>query len=157
MSGGAHRGGARSHRSLSRDLALEGLTNAVGIEEFAAPARPLYGDVIPRHKIAGTSTEMSLRSVVCAANLLRMPAAPAFQAALGQAVKARREDLGLTQEQLFLRSQLHQRWISNVETGKRNPSYASLRKLAGALELSTAQLIAQAEACEAGQAKSQPA
>ncbi len=86
-----------------------------------------------------------------------MPAAPAFQAALGQAVKARREDLGLTQEQLFLRSQLHQRWISNVETGKRNPSYASLRKLAVALELSTAQLIAQAEACEAGEAKAQPA
>jgi transcriptional regulator with XRE-family HTH domain len=86
-----------------------------------------------------------------------MPAAPAFQAALGQAVKARREDLGLTQEQLFLRSELHQRWISNVETGKRNPSYASLRRLASALELTAAQLVARAEACEAGAAKAQPA
>lgn len=81
-----------------------------------------------------------------------MPAEPAFQVALGEAVKARRQDLGLTQEQLSLRSDLHQRWVSNVETGKRNPSYASLRRLAAALELTTAQLISRAEACE-GRAK----
>ena len=78
-----------------------------------------------------------------------MPAAPVFQAALGDAVKARRQDLGLTQEQVSLRSDLHQRWISNVETGKRNPSYASLRRLAAALQLSTADLIALAETAEA--------
>jgi transcriptional regulator with XRE-family HTH domain len=78
-----------------------------------------------------------------------MPAAPVFQAALGDAVKARRQDLGLTQEQVSLRSDLHQRWISNVETGKRNPSYASLRRLAAALQLNTADLIALAEAAEA--------
>jgi transcriptional regulator with XRE-family HTH domain len=77
-----------------------------------------------------------------------MPAAPVFQAALGDAVKARRQHLGLTQEQVSLRSDLHQRWISNVETGKRNPSYASLRRLAAALQLSTADLIALAEAAE---------
>jgi transcriptional regulator with XRE-family HTH domain len=78
-----------------------------------------------------------------------MPAPVAPQAALGTAVKARREVLGLTQEQLSLRADLHQRWISNVETGKRNPSYASLRRLATALELSTAELIARAEQIEA--------
>lgn len=78
-----------------------------------------------------------------------MPAAPAPQAALGEAVKARRVDLGLTQEQVSLRSDLHQRWLSNVETGKRNPSYASLRRLAWALQLTTAELIERAEAAEA--------
>lgn len=78
-----------------------------------------------------------------------MSAAPAPQAALGEAVKTRRVDLGLTQEQVSLRSDLHQRWLSNVETGKRNPSYASLRRLASALELTTAELIARAEAAEA--------
>lgn len=78
-----------------------------------------------------------------------MPAAPAFQTALGAAVKARREELELTQEQLALRSELHQRWISNVETGKRNPSYASLRRLAASLDLTTSELIARAEALEA--------
>ena len=78
-----------------------------------------------------------------------MPASPAFQQALGLAVKHRREELGLTQEELHLRSELHQRWISNVETGKRNPSYASLRRLAAALDLSTSELLARAEQIEA--------
>jgi transcriptional regulator with XRE-family HTH domain len=78
-----------------------------------------------------------------------MPAAPAFQIALGLAVRARRQELGLTQEALSLRSELHQRWISNVETGKRNPSYGSLRRLAQALEVSTSELLASAERIEA--------
>jgi len=78
-----------------------------------------------------------------------MPPAPAFQAALGAAVKARRHELGITQEQLANDTELHQRWISNVETGKRNPSYASLRRLATGLDLPASQLIARAEAIEA--------
>jgi transcriptional regulator with XRE-family HTH domain len=77
------------------------------------------------------------------------PPPPAFQIALGKAAKARRNELQLTQEQVHLRSEIHQRWISNVETGKRNPAYRSLRRLAAALELSTSQLIARAEAIEA--------
>lgn len=76
-----------------------------------------------------------------------MPAAPAFQLALGLAVKARRED-GLTQEQVYLRTDIHQRYISNVENGKRNPSYASVRRLAGGLGLSASELIAHAEQIE---------
>jgi transcriptional regulator with XRE-family HTH domain len=75
----------------------------------------------------------------------RMSASPAFQAALGVAVKARRQELGITQEQLANDTDLHQRWISNVETGKRNPSYGSLRRLAEGLELSASQLLARAE------------
>jgi transcriptional regulator with XRE-family HTH domain len=77
-----------------------------------------------------------------------VPASPAFQAALGLAVKARRQELGLTQEQLDLRTDLHQRWISNVETGKRNPSYGSLRRLAAGLNLTASELIARAEQLE---------
>jgi transcriptional regulator with XRE-family HTH domain len=79
-----------------------------------------------------------------------MSASPAFQAALGLAVKARREELGLTQEQLDNNTNLHQRWISNVETGKRNPSYGSLRRLAAGLDLSASELLARAEQIEAG-------
>jgi transcriptional regulator with XRE-family HTH domain len=44
---------------------------------------------------------------------------------------------------------LHQRWISNVETGKRNPSYGSLRRLAAGLDLSASELLARAEQVEA--------
>lgn len=78
-----------------------------------------------------------------------MSASPAFQAALGLAVKARREQLGLTQEQMANDSGLHQRWLSNVETGKRNPSYGSLRRLAAGLDLTTSELLARAEQIEA--------
>jgi transcriptional regulator with XRE-family HTH domain len=77
-----------------------------------------------------------------------MSASPAFQTALGLAVKARREELNLTQEQLANDTDLHQRWISNVETGKRNPSYASLRRLAAGLELTASELLALAEQTE---------
>ena len=76
---------------------------------------------------------------------------PSPQTALGVALKRRREELGLSQEQLALCSGLHQRWISNVETGKRNPSYASLRRLAAALDLSASELITRAEQAEGGQ------
>ena len=58
------------------------------------------------------------------------------------------ESLPLRQE-LSLRAELHQRWVSNVETGKRNPSYASLRRLAAGLELSASELLARAEQLEA--------
>ena len=77
-----------------------------------------------------------------------MSASPAFQHALGLAVKHRRAELDITQEQLANDSGLHQRWISNVETGKRNPSYASLRRLAAGLDLSASELLARAEQLE---------
>jgi transcriptional regulator with XRE-family HTH domain len=77
-----------------------------------------------------------------------MPASPAFQVALGLAVKSRREELGLTQEQVYLRTEIQQRYLSNVETGKRNPSYASLRRLAAGLDLSASELLARAEQLE---------
>ena len=80
-----------------------------------------------------------------------MPATPPFKHALGVAVKHRREELGLTQEQLANDTDLHQRWISNVETGKRNPSYASLRRLAAGLELPVSELLARAEHVEASE------
>ncbi len=77
-----------------------------------------------------------------------MPASPAFQVALGLAVKARRQELGLTQEQLANDTELHQRWISNVETGKRNPSYGSLRRLAAGLDMHVSALVRRAELAE---------
>jgi len=79
-----------------------------------------------------------------------VPASPTFQTALGLAVKARRQELGLSQLQLATDSGLHQRWLSNVETGKRNPSYGSLRRLAAGLDLPTSELLARAEQVEAG-------
>jgi transcriptional regulator with XRE-family HTH domain len=82
-----------------------------------------------------------------------MSASPAFQHALGLAAKRRREELGITQEALANDSGLHQRWISNLENGKRNPSYASLRRLAAGLDQSASELLARAEQIEASEAK----
>jgi transcriptional regulator with XRE-family HTH domain len=70
------------------------------------------------------------------------------QVSLGIAVRDRRRELGITQEELALRSGLHQRGISNVETGRRNPSYASLRRLAEALDLRASALLDRAKALE---------
>lgn len=81
-----------------------------------------------------------------------VPASPDFQRALGAAVRERRQELGLTQEQLSLAAELHQRWISNVENGVRNPSYGSLRRLAKGLGLATSQLVQRAEAIECDRA-----
>jgi transcriptional regulator with XRE-family HTH domain len=78
-----------------------------------------------------------------------MPRPPTPQHALGQAVKARRLELGLTQEAVALEGGLHQRWVSNVENGWRNPSYGSLRRLAAGLDLSASELLARAEQIEA--------
>lgn len=86
-----------------------------------------------------------------------MPAPPPFKRALGLAVAARRGELRLTQEQLANNTDLHQRWISNVETGKRNPSYASIRRLATGLKLTASELIARAEQIEAGEGVGEPA
>ncbi len=72
-----------------------------------------------------------------------MTAPPAFQAALGLAVKARRTELAVTQEQLANDTRLAQRWISNVETGKRNPSCASLRRLAKRYEYQQRERLAK--------------
>lgn len=76
------------------------------------------------------------------------PARPRFQTALGEAVKARREELGLTQEELAGEAGLHQRWISNLECGWRNPSLRSLRRLADGLGLEPSELLARGEQLE---------
>jgi DNA-binding XRE family transcriptional regulator len=82
-----------------------------------------------------------------AGNAGAMPAPRTLKLAL--AVKQRREQLALTQEQLDLDTDLNQRWISNVETGKRNPSYTNTRRLAVGLGLPASELLARAEAIEA--------
>lgn len=67
------------------------------------------------------------------------------QIALGKAVKARREELGLTQEELASEAGLHQRWISNLERGWRNPSLRSLQRLARGLGIKPSELLARSE------------
>jgi two-component system response regulator len=54
---------------------------------------------------------------------------------LGVAIKNERSALRLSQEQLAERAGLHRTYISDVERGTRNPSIATVERLADALEL----------------------
>jgi len=55
---------------------------------------------------------------------------------IGQAIRTRREELGLSQEKLAERSKLHRTYISDVERGIRNITVVSLSKITSGLNLS---------------------
>ncbi len=59
----------------------------------------------------------------------------------GTAVKFRREELGITQEDLAERAQLHRTYISDIERGARNVSLINVDKLARSLDLTLAGLM----------------
>jgi transcriptional regulator with XRE-family HTH domain len=60
---------------------------------------------------------------------------------LGTNLREARERLGLTQEQVALRSGVHATEVSRIEAGKRDPQVSTLRRLAKALEISPDQLL----------------
>jgi transcriptional regulator with XRE-family HTH domain len=55
-------------------------------------------------------------------------------AALGGAIQRLRKEAGLSQEELADRSGIHLTHIGGLERGVRNPSYATLVRLAAALQ-----------------------
>lgn len=59
----------------------------------------------------------------------------------GDAVRAAREHLGLTQEELAERAQIHRTYLSDVERGSRNLSLLNIERLAAALGLTMAELF----------------
>jgi two-component system response regulator len=67
-----------------------------------------------------------------------------LKALLGAAIKAERSALGISQEELAYRANLHRTYISDMERGARNPSIASIEKLASALQISVSMLFEQA-------------
>ena len=60
---------------------------------------------------------------------------------LGNAIKEQRNALRISQEELAARAGLHRTYVSEVERGERNPSIASIEKLAQALEVSFTSLF----------------
>lgn len=67
----------------------------------------------------------------------------------GTAIRSKRSELGISQEELADRAGLHRTYVSDVERGARNPSLESIEKLALALELSIAGLFERASDPEA--------
>jgi CheY-like chemotaxis protein len=67
-----------------------------------------------------------------------------LKALLGLAIKTERCVQGISQEELAERAGLHRTYVSDVERGARNPSIASIEKLAQALKLSVSALFNRA-------------
>jgi transcriptional regulator with XRE-family HTH domain len=72
-------------------------------------------------------------------------ARPDVRERFGDAVRARREGLGLTQEELAERAGIHRTYLSDVERGARNVSLVNIERLAEALALTMAELFAAVE------------
>jgi transcriptional regulator with XRE-family HTH domain len=70
------------------------------------------------------------------------------QPSLGQAIRQIRQERGLSQEELGHRAEIHPTWISHIESGRNNPAWGSVRRIAAALELKVSELAARAEELE---------
>jgi transcriptional regulator with XRE-family HTH domain len=66
---------------------------------------------------------------------------PDIRERFGFAVKARREELDLTQEDLAERAGIHRTYLSDIERGTRNLSLVNIERLALALSLSMSELF----------------
>jgi two-component system response regulator len=62
------------------------------------------------------------------------------------AIKSKRSEMGVSQEELADRAGLHRTYVSDIERGTRNPSLESIEKLAQALEISLPALFGRAAA-----------
>jgi transcriptional regulator with XRE-family HTH domain len=72
--------------------------------------------------------------------------------AVCRSVHERREQLGISQEELAHRAGLHRTYISDIERRARNPSLKTLSRLATALEMTASELIKLGESKCAAQA-----
>ena len=63
----------------------------------------------------------------------------------GYAVKVRRDELGLTQEDLAHKAAIHRTYLSDIERGTRNVSLVNIELLAKALAMSMAELFSAVE------------
>lgn len=68
-----------------------------------------------------------------------------LSASFGAVVRSRRKIVGLTQEKLAERAAIHPTYVGLVERGERNPSLDVAKRIAEALEMTLAALIALAE------------
>jgi len=60
----------------------------------------------------------------------------------GKAIRRRRRELDLSQEELAERAELHRTYISNIERGELNPSLETMEKLVKALDITVSALFA---------------
>lgn len=67
------------------------------------------------------------------------------QPGLGRAIRELREERGISQEALAHAADTHPTWISHLESGRNNPSWGTVRRIASALGVSMAALAERSE------------
>ncbi len=78
-----------------------------------------------------------------------MPRQEEPQIGLSKAIRQLRGEVKMSQEALGLTADIHPTWISHLESGRVNPTWGNVRRIAGALRVSLAELAALAEDLEA--------
>jgi transcriptional regulator with XRE-family HTH domain len=70
--------------------------------------------------------------------------------ALGAAVRRLRRERGLRQKELSTASSLNTSYLSDIERGRRNPTWATLGRICDALEVRVSELARVAEELDGG-------
>lgn len=70
------------------------------------------------------------------------------QVGLGQAIRRLRTEVELSQETLGLRAEIHPTWISHIESGRINPTWGNVRRIAAGLSVPLPVLAELAEDLE---------
>lgn len=74
-----------------------------------------------------------------------MPPRTEPQPALGNTIKRLREERGMSQEELGHAAEIHPTWISHIESGRNNPAWGSVKRIAAALGVKVSELAALVE------------
>lgn len=77
-----------------------------------------------------------------------MPRREEPQIGLAQAIRRLRKKAQLSQEALGLEANIHPTWISHIESGRVNPTWGNVRRIAISLQVPLAELAALAEDLE---------
>jgi transcriptional regulator with XRE-family HTH domain len=78
-----------------------------------------------------------------------MPRREEPQIGLSKAIRQLRMEIHLSQEALGLRADIHPTWISHIESGRVNPTWGNVRRIANGLQVTLPLLAALAEDLEA--------
>ena len=77
-----------------------------------------------------------------------MPRRSDPQIGLGKAIRTLRNQAQLSQEALGEKAEIHPTWISHIESGRINPTWGNVRRLAAGLGVKLARLAELAEKFE---------
>lgn len=77
-----------------------------------------------------------------------MPRTSDPQIGLARAIRKLRTEVKLSQERLGHQAGLHPTWISHIESGRINPTWGNVRRIAAGLQVPLPELAALAEEFE---------